>query len=128
MSNTARLSRTRRLGRWLALAACIAVALLFLYGAIYSAWASGQESNAYALGWTRQAAAYACFALAALCSGIGLFRGIRTFPESTRGAAVFIVLAGVLALTPFIGRYLLIDSCLDRGGSWDREAIQCSDE
>jgi len=66
--------------------------------------------------------------MAALSFGVGLFKGIRTFPAATKGSAAFIVLGAILAMSPYVGRFLLVDNCLDRGGSWNRETIQCSDE
>ena len=128
MNDIARSSVFRRLAKWLALIAFIIVALLYLNSAIYSAWVSGGPPNPYPLGWSRRAAGQLCFALAALSFGVGLFNGIQTFPRATKGSAAFIVLGALLALGPYIGRFVLIDSCLDRGGSWNRETLQCSDE
>ena len=69
-----------------------------------------------------------CFAAAALLFGIGLFKGIRTFPAATKASAAFILLGAILSISPYVGRFVLIDKCLDRGGSWNHRTIQCSDE
>ena len=114
--------------KWLVLIAFIVVALLYLNGAIYSAWVSGGPPNPYPTGWSRRATGQLCFALAAVSFGLGLFKGIHTFPGATKKSAALIVLGALLALAPYIGRFALIDGCLDRGGSWNREALQCSDE
>jgi hypothetical protein len=110
--------------QWLVLVAFIAVALHFLKGAVYSAWLTDPSLP----GWSRRAMGQFGFALASLSFGVGLFKGIRTFPRATTGSAALIVLGALLALGPYIGRFVLIDSCLDRGGSWNRETRQCSDE
>jgi hypothetical protein len=128
MNDTAQSSVFRRLIKWLVLIAFIIVALLNLNSSIYSAWVSGGPPNPYALGWFRRAIGHLCFALAALSFGLGLFKGIQTFPRATNRTAAFIVLGALLALSPYIGRFVLFDNCLDRGGSWNRETLQCSDE
>jgi hypothetical protein len=128
MNGAVKLSVSRQLARWLVLGSFIIVALLYLNSSIYSAWVSGGPPNPYPLGWSRRAIGHLCFALAALCFGIGLFKGIRTFPQSTNGSSAFIVLGAILAISPYIGRFVLMDKCLDRGGSWNRGTIQCSDE
>ena len=128
MNDTSKSSVLRPLIKWSVLIVFIIVALLSLYSAIYSAWMSGGTPNPYTLGWSRQATGHLCFALAALSFGLGVFKGIQTFPRATQGAAIFIVLGALLALGPYIGRFVLIDSCLDRGESWNRGTLQCSDE
>ena len=99
-----------------------------LFAASASAWVSGGPPNPYPLGWSRRAIGHLCFALASLSFGLGLFKGIQVFPRATNGAAAFIVLGALLALGPYIGRFVLIDNCLDRGGSWNGGTLQCSDE
>jgi hypothetical protein len=128
MNDAEKISVSRQFIRWLALGVFIVLALLYLNSSIYSAWVSGGPPNPYPLGWARRALGDLGFSLAALCFGIGLFKGIRTFPRSTRVSATFIVLAAILAMSTYIGRFELMDKCLDRGGSWNRETIQCSDQ
>ena len=128
MNDAVKISASRQFVRWLVLGAFIVLALLYLNSSIYSAWVSGGPPNPYPLGWSRRALGHLGFSLAALCFGIGLFKGIRVFPRATNGSAAFIVLGAVLAISPYIGRFVLMDKCLDRGESWNRETIQCSDE
>jgi hypothetical protein len=118
----------RRLLKWLVLLAFILLALFCLYNAVYSARDPGDAAGAYSPGMLRLAAAQLCFALASLSFGLGLFKGIQTFPAATSGSAALIVLAAMLALGPYIGRFVLVDACLDRGGSWNRVTLECSDE
>ena len=128
MHNASKPSLPRQLTSWLALVACIVLALLYLNSSIYSAWVSGGPPNPYPLGWSRRALGQLGFALAAVCFGIGLFKGIRAFPRLTPGAVAFVALGALLASSPYIGRFVLTDACLDRGGSWNRDTLQCSDE
>ena len=127
MNNTNILA-IKHVTRWLILVAFVILSLLYLNSAFYSAWVSGGPPNPYPIGWSRRALGHLCFALAALIIGIGLFKGIKTLPKFGKGAIVFVVIGALLALTPYLGRYLLIDACLDRGEKWNHEAIQCSDE
>ena len=128
MNDAVRSSVFRSLIKWLVLIAFIMLALLYLKGAIYSVWVPGGPQGPYPQGWFRMAAGQLCFAFASLSSGFGLFKGIQTFPRATGGSAALIVLAALLALGPYIGRFVLIDNCLDRGGSWNRATYLCSDE
>jgi len=128
MNDAAQSSVFRRLIKWLVLIAFIVVALLYLNSSIYNAWVSGGPPNPYPPGWSRRAIGHLCFAAASLSFGLGLFKGIQTFPRATNGTAVFIVLGALLALSPYIGRFVSIDNCMDRGESWNRETLQCSDE
>jgi len=128
MNAAVKISISRQFVRWLVLGAFIVFALFYLNSSIYSAWVSGGPPNPYPLGWSRRALGQLGLSLAALCFGLGLFKGIRTFPGSTNGSAAFIVLGAILAISPYIGRFVLMDKCLDRGGSWNRVTIQCSDE
>jgi hypothetical protein len=128
MDDAVKLSVSRQIVRWLVLSAFIVLALLYLNSSIHSAWVSGGPPNPYPLGWSRRALGQLVFSLAALCFGAGLFKGIRTFPKATKGSAAFIALGAILVMSPYAGRFMLEDKCLDRGGSWNRETIQCSDE
>ena len=128
MNDAVKISVSRQFVRWLVLGAFIVLALLYLNSSIYSAWVSGGPPNPYPLSWTRRALGHLGFSLAALCFGIGLFKGARTFPRATKGSAAFIVLGAILAISPYIGRFVLMDKCLDRGEIWNRGTIQCSDE
>lgn len=128
MNDAAQLSIYRQFIRWLVLAAFTILALHYLMSAVYSIWVAVGSPDPHPAGWSRRAIGQLCFALAALFFGIGLFKGVRTFPGATRRSAAFIVLGALLAISPYIWHFVLIDKCLDRGGSWNSESIQCSDE
>ena len=128
MSAAAHTSVFRRLVKWLVLSVFILVALFYLYSAIHTAWIPGVSPGRYPQVWLRLAAGQVCFAFASLSFGLGLFKGIQTFPRATGGSAALIVLGALLALGPYIGRFVLINNCLEGGGSWNRVTLECSTE
>ena len=121
-------SDVRQVIRWCVLLGFIYLAYLYLNSAAYSAWVSGGPPNPYPIGWSRRALGHLFFSAAALFLGIGLFRGILTFPKVGRGAIVLLALGLLLIAAPYIGRFVLTDRCLDQGGSWSNQTIQCSNE
>lgn len=114
--------------RWCVLFVFVCTALLYLNSAVYSGWISGGPPNPYPIGWSRRALGHLCFSAAALFIGIGLFRFILTFPKVGRGALALLVIGLILIAVPYIGRFALADRCLDQGGSWSNQTIQCSNE
>jgi hypothetical protein len=64
------------------------------------------------------------FALAAALAAVGLFLGIRrrTRPVLWLG---LVIAACMSAATPFLAREVLIDRCLDAGGVWNYDGLQC---
>ena len=118
----------RQIVRWCVLIAFVCLSLLYLNSAFYSAWVSSGPPNPYPLGWSRRAAGHLCFSGAALLLGLGLFLLIRTLPKFGRGALVCLVLGLLLLFAPYVGRFVLADHCLDQGGSWSNQTIQCSNE
>jgi hypothetical protein len=121
-------SAVRQTIRWCVLLAFVCLALLYLNSAAYSAWVSGGPPNPYPIGWSRRALGHLFFSAAALFLGVGLFRGILTFPKVGRGAVVLLAIGLFLIAAPYIGRFVLTDRCLDQGGSWSNQTIQCSNE
>ena len=107
------------------LLAFIALAFLYLNSAIYSAWVSGGSPNPYPVGWSRRALGHLSFSLAAVFLGAGLFRGIGRFPSFGRVALVLLAIGVGFVAAPYVGRFVLADSCLDQGGRWSNQTLQC---
>lgn len=128
MTRAPNTSAVRQGARWCALFVFVCIALLYLKSAVYSAWMSGGPPNPYPIGWSRRALGHLCFSAAALFIGIGLFRFILTFPKVGRGALALLAIGLILTAAPYIGRFVLADRCLDQGGSWSNQTIQCSNE
>ena len=114
--------------RWFVLLAFVCVALLYLNSAAYSAWVSGGPPNPYPIGWSRRALGHLSFSAAALFLGIGLFCVIPTFPKIRHRTLALLAIGLFLIAAPYIGRLVLTDRCLDQGGSWSNQTIQCSNE
>jgi hypothetical protein len=115
----------RSFSKWIVLLAFIALALLYLNSAIYSAWVSGGPPNPYPVGWSRRALGHLSFSLAATFLGASLFRGIGHFPFISRATLVLLTIGLGFVAAPYVGRFVLADSCLDQGGRWSNETFQC---
>jgi hypothetical protein len=68
---------------------------------------------------------HASFSLAAVFIGFGLFRAVRCFRPLGRLTVVLLVSGFVLVVAPYVGRFVLADICLDEGGRWSNQTIQC---
>jgi hypothetical protein len=110
---------------WFALCALGLYALVLLNGAFFSAWMSGGPPNPYPAGWALRAKAQLIWALAAGTGAFGAFFLVRRYPLVGKLTWVILGISFVLAITPFIGRELLIDRCLDSGGRWSYAGLQC---
>ena len=110
---------------WFVLLAAIAFAVLWLNGAAFSAWMSDGPPNPYPHGWALRSQAQLSYACASLVGGAAVFRIIRTFPVFGWLSVGLVVLALGLAVSPSIIRFFEIDRCLDSGGRWSYEGLQC---
>ena len=110
---------------WLALVAALVVSLLFLNGAVFSAWMSGGPPNPYPQGWAMRSLGQLSWAASAAIGGWAVFRILRDAPVLRRATIVLAVLAGALAVFPSTNQFLQIDRCLDSGGRWNYEGLQC---
>lgn len=114
-----------RASRWAALLAGVALALVYLNSAAYSAWAGGGPPTTIRDAWLHRALVHLCYGVAAAFGGIILFRVIHRPPRLDRAALALVVLALVLIAAPHAKRFLLVDRCLDSGGRWDAAAFRC---
>lgn len=119
------ISATRRVLSWLALASMVAISLLLLNSALFSAWMSGGPPNPYPDGWALRSLAFVVWSVTAAIAAAALFHVIRR--ESSVGKPLLIVLTVCMALsvTPFLAREVLIDKCLDAGGRWNADGLVC---
>ena len=93
----------RNLARWVALLVCVALALLYLNSAAYSAWLSGGPPTAIPQAWAHRALAHLCYSVAALLVGLALFRGIRSMPRIDRLSFVLLVVRPRAGINGFAG-------------------------
>ena len=104
----------------------IFIGLVYLNGAFFSAWLSGGPPNPYPLGWERRAIGQLVFSVAAFVLAVGSYKVIVALPNWRRPPVVLVFIGIAIALTPFAGRFLLQDQCLDQGGQWSNRTLECT--
>jgi hypothetical protein len=117
---------TRTLASWVVMLGFLAFGLLYLNGAIFSAWVSGGPPNPYPVGWSRRALGQLSFSVASFLLAVGAFRLVRALPVWRRSAVVLVAVGLALLVAPYIGRFVLQDQCLDSGGSWSNLTLECT--
>lgn len=110
--------------RWVALLAFIALALLYLNSAAYSAWAAGGPPTTIREAWMHRAFSHLSYAVGAVLGGV-LFRTVRRPVRFDRVSAVLAALALLTVAAPHVRFFLLVDSCLDAGGLLDAATFRC---
>jgi len=128
MSSQATVRVVQQVARWVALLLFAFLFLAYLNSAVFSAWVAGGPPNPYPHGWSRRALGHLSFAFAALVIGLAFFIGIRQVPKKKKTPLALLVVGLCLVAAPYVGRFILEDKCLDSGGSWSKDAIQCSNE
>jgi len=104
----------------------IFIGLVCLNGAFFRAWMSGGPPNPYPLGWERRAIGQLVFSVAAFVLAVGSYKVIVALPNWRRPPVVLVFIGIAIALTPFAGRFLLQDQCLDQGGQWSNRTLECT--
>lgn len=89
---------------------------------------SGGPPNPYPIGWERKAEAQLLFAIASFAAGWFIFRAIASYPTIGKVSWALAFVAVACAVAPTVAHQLLIDSCLDHGGQWSSEAMECLGE
>jgi hypothetical protein len=118
-------SRTQRLATWAVSLGFVALALMYLNGAFFSAWMSGGPPNPHPLGWERRALGQLSLSAACFVLAVGSFGLVRSLPSLRRVPLALLTIGVVLALAPYVGRFLLQDGCLDQGGQWSNLTLEC---
>jgi hypothetical protein len=125
MTNTPIATLLRAVIRWAVLAGFAYLALAYLNSAFYSAWVSGGPPNPHPLGWSRRALVHLSFSLAAVFLGVGLFRATPRLPSLSRSDFAIVAIGVALVVAPYVGRFVLAQSCSLEGGRWSNETIEC---
>lgn len=115
----------RTAAAWFVLGVALVATLFLLNGASFSAWMSGDPSNPYQHGWVVRSWGQLSWAVAAATGGCAAFRGLREFPSMRGLTVVLAVICVALALLPSANQVLQIDRCLDSGGRWNYDGLQC---
>lgn len=110
---------------WLVLGGTALGSLYLLNGAAFSAWMAGGPPNPYPQGWAMRSQTQLAWAVAIDFGGVAAFRLSRELPVVRKSTVALAVVCGVLAVLPSANRLLQIDRCLDGGGRWSYEGLQC---
>ena len=108
------------------LAGFILLGLLYLNGALFSAWVSGGPPNSHLLGWERRAIGQLSFSLASFVLAVGSYKLVASLPAWRRLPVVLVLLGIALLIAPYVGRFVLQDKCLDGGGQWSNLTLECT--
>ena len=114
-----------RITRWSALLILVLTGLWLLNDAFFSAWMAGSPLNEHKLGWERRSLAALSMAGTSFVASAAAFRAIPLAPRIGKVAWLLVLIAAALAVFPFAARELLIDSCLDSGGRWSTDFLEC---
>jgi hypothetical protein len=117
---------TVSVARWSAFVALTVVGLFMLNDAFFSAWVAGGPPGEHKLGWERRSLASLVFALALFCTAGAAFRAIPRIPQIGKVSWALFLVAALLAAVPLAAREVLINSCLDSGGAWNSNYLECS--
>lgn len=114
--------------RWATLVGLCLAGLFFLNDAFFSGWVAGGTPGPHKRGWERRSLASLFRSLASFVAAAGAFRALGRLPRVGKLAWLCLVVAAGMALTPFVAREVLVDSCLDGGGRWSHAALACEHE
>lgn len=120
------LARIQHLASWVVSLGFVALAVLYLNAALFSAWMSGGPPNPYPQGWKHLAFGQLVTAMASFLLAIGSYKLIRPLPAWKRPALSLVVVGVAMSAAPYFGRFVLQDRCLDQGGQWRNVTLECT--
>ena len=118
--------RSQRVASWVVSLGFVALGLLYLNAALFSAWMSGGPPNPYPLGWQRLAVGQLGLTVASFVLAIASYKLVVSLPKWRRVPLVFTLAGLALAAAPYAGRLLLEHQCLQIGGAWSNVTLECS--
>jgi hypothetical protein len=116
-----------RAARWAALLGGVALALVYLNSAAFSAWAGTgpPPTNAFREAWMHRAFAHLCYGGAAALGGASLFRVMQRPLRLDRVVLALTVLVVLLLAAPRIRLFVFVEPCLHSEGRWDDATFRC---
>lgn len=111
--------------RWVILASCIVMGLLYLNGAAFSFWVAGGPPNDFPESLVQRGIWRICLAFALFFIGSAVFVAVPKLPKLSKVAVLFLGAAAVLLIVPTVREFLAADGCLDSGGSWSKAEFKC---
>ncbi len=117
----------RNVIRWVLLLGLIALGLLYLNSAAFSAWVAGGPSNDYPHAWAQRALVHFGISISLIASGVMAFIAIKSeFKWKVSKFKYVWLLILLLALGyPKVREWMLIDKCRDSGGVWNSQYFDC---
>jgi hypothetical protein len=115
----------QKLAAWVLSLGFAVLSVAYLNGAVFSAWVAGGSPNDNPLGWERRALGQLTLSVASMILSIGSYRLVSRLPEWSRSAIVILLLGVLVAMSPYFGRFVLQDKCLDNGGRWSNDQLVC---
>ncbi|KJV06309.1 hypothetical protein VZ94_12315 [Methylocucumis oryzae] len=91
---------------------------------LYCFWISGGPPNDYPEAWYQQGIISGWYSITLLVSAIFAQFTLKQIKKSIF-AKMVIVLVLLGLCYPYVRQYLLIDNCLDSGGSWSSKYFKC---
>ena len=119
-------ARVQRVVSWTVSIGFVALGLLYLNAALFSAWMSGGPPNPHPLGWGRLALGQLSTSLASFILAVGSYQLVVSLPAWRRMPFALVLTGLLLSLAPYVGRFVLQDKCLDQGGRWSNITLECS--
>jgi hypothetical protein len=116
-----------KVARYLVFAGFMLLGLWFLNHAAYSSWASWGPPTKYPKAWEHRALVSLCISIVFFSSAIMALIGLRKAFDwkKTKLKYVWVILVIFGLSYPHVREWLLIDKCLDNGGSWDAIHFTC---
>ena len=116
--------KKERLFRIVATIILVCAGLLVLNHAMFSFWVSGGPPNDYPQIWYQRGIVMGWRALLLIALGVLIQFSFSTLKKSwfVRGLLVVLILGNAY---PYLREFILIDRCLDSGGSWSKEYFEC---
>ena len=114
------------LASWVLALGFVAFGVLYLNGAAFSAWVAGGPPNEHPLGWERRALGQLSFSVASFALAFGSRKLVIALPAWRRLPVALVLVGLAFAAAPYVGRFILQDQCLDRGGKWSNLTLECT--
>ena len=120
----------RQTGKWVLASICIVLGLLYLNGAASSWWVSWGPPTEYPEAWSQRAIVKLGYAIALFSTAPMVFIAFKqNFNlKSSRYKYCWVFIVIIVLSFPSIRNFLLTDSCLDSGGSWQSTHFKCQYE
>jgi len=119
-------ARIQNVASWIVSLEFLALGLLYLNAALFSAWMSGGPPNPYPHGWGRLATGQLSTSVASFVLAVASYKLVISLPAWRRAPIVLIVFALFLAIAPYVDRAVLHEQCASQKGEWSTLTLEFS--